>query len=72
MSRFLTDEIVIPIFEHVIQASDYVIPTYEDVSITYEILVLSYHEGVKSESVTSNRYRIEVTPHLRHWICWGG
>ncbi len=45
-----------------------VIPIYEDVILTYEILTLTYLEVFKSESMASNRCRIEVTtPQLHHW-----
>ncbi len=40
----------------------YFIPTNEEDILTYDILILTNREIVKSESVTSNRYRIEVTP----------
>ncbi len=40
--------------------------------LTYEVRVLTYHEIIKSESVTSNGYCIEVTSQLHHWIYWGG
>ncbi len=49
MSRFATDEKVIPIHKDVILTSDYAIPTYEDDILTYETLFLTYREVIKSE-----------------------
>ncbi len=71
MSRYLTDENVILIYEDVILTSDYVLPTCEDVILSYEILFITDREVINSESVTSNRYRIEAAPKLHHWIYWG-
>ncbi len=48
MSRFLTDEKVIPIYEDVILTFGwYVIPTYEDINLTCEILTPTYREVIK-------------------------
>ncbi len=41
---------------------------YEDDTRTYEILIPTYLEVIKSESVTSKGYRLEVTLQLHHWI----
>ncbi len=47
------------------------IPIYEDGILTYEILILNYHEVIKSQSVTPSRYWIDVTSQLHHWIYRG-
>ncbi len=71
MSRFLAEENVIPIYEDTILTTAHVIPIYEDDILTTEIHIPTNREVIKSESVTSNRHWIKVTPQLHHWIYWG-